>query len=224
MAQLTPTSAAPPIGGADATRPAKILEDMRALTEFECRELVAGLLEIIDPEAVANVLLTCSAVSAEIAVSVASVKVGEVSAHIYDLVSGDTPEMPVGEGAALQQRVRTLRDLVKSTNTMLSDMFDRVSIVLVPNLMERTGFSNVVIKGLGRVELRADVNIHVPAASRGGLFDWLKEQGAEDLITPGLNSSTFKAFWKERNKNGDELPTPDMVRVTPYTRAVIVKA
>src|SRR5690606_39367494 len=51
---------------------------------------------------------------------------------------------------------------------------------------------------------------------------WLRDNGHESLVQETVNSSTFKAFIKERMKEGKEYPK-DLIKVNPFSRATVVK-
>lgn len=72
--------------------------------------------------------------------------------------------------------------------------------------------------GFGRCTLVSD--LYSTITDKETFFLWLEEQGHGDMIQPTVNGQTLKAFCKEQIRNNVELPT-DMLKVTPFSRAVI---
>ena len=97
--------------------------------------------------------------------------------------------------------------------------FDYLRKTVLPERLEVDGLQNVTVAGVGRFGARADLYISTPAEERFTLQSWLAERGCESLIQPTVNSSTLKAFIKERMEHGDEVPP--MVKITPYTMVTL---
>lgn len=119
---------------------------------------------------------------------------------------------------AAQERKEAIEDTLKEANAE----FDVLRLELVPTLMEDQGVEKVTYEGIGRVSLTADVYVSTNKAKAPGLFAWLKKRKLGDLIQPTINSSTLKAFVRDRMKAGKEYPK-DFLNVTAFTRASITK-
>lgn len=119
---------------------------------------------------------------------------------------------------AAQAKKEDLEAQLKEANAE----FDVLRIELVPTLMEDQGVENVRYEGVGRVSLTADVFVSTNKSLQPGLFAWFKKRKLGDLIQPTVNSSTLRAFVKDRIKAGKEIPE-EFLNVTPYTRASITK-
>lgn len=128
--------------------------------------------------------------------------------------------------ARTMDKVRARKDKLEEELKLVNAEYDVIRIELIPTLFEDKGLENLKIKNLGRVSLTGD--IFCRTSNKTELHDWLRSVGLQDLITEGVNSSTLKAFVKDRMKIGDPLlkplPPEGSVRVTPYTRASITKA
>lgn len=131
---------------------------------------------------------------------------------------------------------KSLVDLVKMMNkkrkelesaderaTALQIQFDQLRIDVIPDAMKKAGIETVRVAGVGNIIIGEDMWTHVPAARRYDLYQWMRENKCEGLITETVNSSTLKAWIKERRENKQELPPGDLVVVTPYKRASIRK-
>jgi len=125
----------------------------------------------------------------------------------------------IRELAELQKRQKDLKEQLSGLNMAI----DRLSINEIPDLMDELGFENLKVEGVGRISCRSDLRIHVPAAQREALYEWLENTGNESLIASTVNASTLKAFVKESIKRGTDIPD-DLINVTPYSRAVITKS
>lgn len=135
----------------------------------------------------------------------------------------DLSEFTLNDLIRAQHHARQMWDDYKAIASKWNKLYDFLSIHVVPARMEDEGEEGKKLKGIGRIELRGDMwtkTLDVP-----GLQEWLKENGLEDLIVPGVNGSTLKALIKEQMGLGKKgkVPGADLVQVTPYTRAVIVK-
>ena len=72
--------------------------------------------------------------------------------------------------------------------------------------------------GFGRCTLVSD--LYCTVQDKELFFTWLEETGNSDMIQPTVNAQTAKAFFKEQLKHDVEIP-PEMVKLTPFSRAVI---
>lgn len=124
--------------------------------------------------------------------------------------------------AAWMKAVKTEADIVGSDKTMLQKKYDFLSISVIPELMDESGIQTMKITDVGRLQVASDINCSVPAANKDLVRDWLVTNGHESLVQETINSSTFKAFIKERMKEQKEYPAT-LIKVTPYSRATIVK-
>jgi hypothetical protein len=116
-----------------------------------------------------------------------------------------------------QRRKEQLEDQLKDINAE----FDVLRFELVPGALEDAGVENVRYEGIGRVSTTADLRLSLLKADQPTFFSWLKKNKLDDLIQPTVNSSTLKAWVKGRIKAGKEVP--DVIAVTPITRASITK-
>lgn len=130
-------------------------------------------------------------------------------------------------GMTLVEAVEVMNDLRKHTEDQkkikatAQKAFDFMRLTVVPETMDDEGIENIRVADVGRVNLQSDMHVAVKKADRGALHDWMDENGYEDLVTDTINGSTLKAWCKERLIQGEELP--DMITVTPFTRAAITK-
>lgn len=120
----------------------------------------------------------------------------------------------------VQERKTKLEEDLKEVNAE----FDVLRFERVPEQMENDGVeSGVRFTGIGQIVLLPDLRIACNKAQKPGFFAWLKKRRMGDLVQEDINSSTLKAWVKERMKTGKELPPSDLVRVEPVTKASIRK-
>jgi hypothetical protein len=134
----------------------------------------------------------------------------------------DPKELSLVTLIRLQNFARASKDAAEEVATAWGKIYDYISIRVTPERMTDDGITNIKVDQIGRVELRPDIWTQTldPVKLKG----WLEEQGMGDIIVPSVNGSTLKALIREQmKKDGGSVPPADVVQVTPYTRAVIVK-
>lgn len=117
----------------------------------------------------------------------------------------------------VQARKEELEAQLKEANAE----FDVLRLEVIPQRCEDEGIESMKIEGVGRLSLTGDLYVSVKAGQQVSFFGWLRRERLGDLIKPGVNASTLRAFTKERLKHGK--PVPEFLNVTPYTRASITK-
>lgn len=138
--------------------------------------------------------------------------------HIGDVTKSAT----LLDAATLLKVLADRLEEISKTKSAVQSAYDYVRITLIPGLMDEAGIRTVTFDGIGRVTLTGDAHIHVPAAQRLELHDWLTANGYDDLISQTVNASTLKAWAMGRMKQGEEIP--EIIKISPFTRASITKA
>lgn len=113
-------------------------------------------------------------------------------------------------------------DALKEQEKAVNAEYDELRLRLIPELMSEMNIRTVTYEGIGRIQLAADVYATIPTDHKQAAYNWLADNGFGDLVQPTVNASTLKAWCKEQLKGGTDLPE-DLFRVTPFTRASIVK-
>lgn len=127
-------------------------------------------------------------------------------------------KMPLHELVEQMQQLRKTKDNAEAELSLINAYYDVIRMESIPNKMDEDGIDNVTFDGIGRVGLTSDMFVSV--TDKPGLYDWLQDNGFGDLIQPVVNSSTLKAFIKNRIKAGKDVPE-EFVKYTPFTRASI---
>lgn len=126
---------------------------------------------------------------------------------------------------ALAKEMRSVEDSLeklKERKTRAQGAYDLLRLKLIPDAMNAGNQRTVTFNGIGRISLTPDVQVSTKTGMKEGLFTWLKKNRLGDLIQPNVNSSTLRAFVKDRLKAGKTVPD-EFLNVTPITRASITK-
>lgn len=124
-------------------------------------------------------------------------------------------------------KVRAKKDKLDDELKEINAEYDVLRIELMPTLMEDRGLGNFVVKGLGRVQVAADIFCSIKGGQQEAMFEWARGENPdkEDLsgwIKEKIEPSTLKAAIKDRLKTGKPVPD-EFLNVTLYQRASIVK-
>lgn len=149
-------------------------------------------------------------------------------AYITDLLKADSTPGETNQlrkGAVRMRQLALIDEAMKKVKKITDDEYDRLRLKVLPEIMMEDGIKTTVFEGVGRVQLGGDIYASIPADKREEAYKWLREKGDGDLIQETVNSSTLKAYCKEKMQtlaaNGEELP--DCFKVQPYSRVSIVK-
>jgi hypothetical protein len=129
--------------------------------------------------------------------------------------------LSLSELAGLMKTLQAKKEEVEAELSLINARLDVIRYESIPNKMDEDGVERVSYEGIGRISLTGDMFIQT--TNKHGLFTWLEENGFADLIQPGVNASTLKAFVKGRMKKGESVPE-ECLRITPVTRASITKS
>lgn len=131
--------------------------------------------------------------------------------------------MSVSELAAALRGLKSRLEEVGRLKTEIQKSYDFLSIDVLPERMDEDGIQTLKIKDVGRLQMSSDIRCAVPAANREDVKEWLNEHGHGSMVSETINASTLKAFVREMMKEDKEWPS-DLLKVTPYSRATVVKA
>lgn len=129
----------------------------------------------------------------------------------------------------------TAEDLVKAFGTLKSQkeeqeeqlkhtnaLYDFLRLIKIPQMFEQREISMLKVAGVGRCQLAGDLHASIVSSKKEEAFQFLRDSGRSGLIQEAVNSSTLKAAMKDAIKQGEEIPE-DLIRITPFTRASLVK-
>jgi hypothetical protein len=102
-----------------------------------------------------------------------------------------------------------------------------ITDVVIPRRMDEDDIQNITVKlpnGEKKQLLVMDqISVKTPPDKKADLWDWLREHGAEHLITETVNSSTLAGFVREQMRQGEDYPA-DICEISSYSRASLRKA
>lgn len=132
-------------------------------------------------------------------------------------------QMTLVELVREMKNIQSAKESAEEVVKALNKKFDFLRITKIPQVMEDEGIQRLSVDGVGRVSLTADMHVSVKEGQKDAFYDWLRDNGREDLIQPTVNSSTLKATVKNMVKQGEEFPD-QLLNVNPFTRASITKS
>lgn len=140
----------------------------------------------------------------------------------------DYDAMTIPEMAVELKKLKDELDLMGSIKTEVQKAYDFLSISVLPDRMDEEGVVTMRVADVGRLQASSDIRCNVPAANKQAVEEWLIQHGHQAMIASAVNASTFKAFVKEQMKTESETPESitypkHLIKVEPYSRAVIVK-
>jgi hypothetical protein len=119
----------------------------------------------------------------------------------------------------LQTDKEKAEDLLKSINEQL----DELRLKKIPEMMEQLDLRTATFEGLGRVQLASDLYASTRAGQKEAAMQWLRDCGYDNMVQESVNASSLKALFRRMIEGGAEIPE-DIFKVSPFTRASIVKA
>jgi len=132
-----------------------------------------------------------------------------------------TKENTMSKLTDLIERMKELGDELDALEEQakpLQKEYDQLRLELIPGEMAEEDIRSVT-GGFGRCTLTSD--LYVTVKNKAAMHAWLEETGNDAMIVPTVNAQTLKAFCKEQLNKDDELPDEEVLKVTPFSRAVI---
>lgn len=124
--------------------------------------------------------------------------------------------------------VSKLMDLEKEAAThaaaakTLKAQIDRLKMGVLPDKMNAEEIQTVNLKGIGRLSNTSQMRVSAVAGTQPQLFTWLEDNGYGALIGTTINSSTLKAFIKERIAAGEEYPD-ELINMHSFEQVTLTK-
>lgn len=124
------------------------------------------------------------------------------------------------------QRVLELKGVKDGLEEQLSDVNKELEVLTrntIPELMSELELKTATFKGVGRLQLAADIFMSTKEGQKEKAIQWFRDCGYDGIIQEGYNASTAKAIFRGLLKEGATIPE-DIFNITPFTRASLVKA
>lgn len=126
----------------------------------------------------------------------------------------------------LAAAMRSLKDDIasreKATSAIKAEL-EEITHKYLPTKMDEEGISTVNVKGYGRITITQQLRANVPSDKAPVLRQWLRDNGYEGLISEQVNSSTLKAWVKERIAECEDYPA-DLINLHSFEQATLTKA
>ena len=129
--------------------------------------------------------------------------------------------MSLKDMAQHMKEVKEKLDEAKEIKSELQKEYDHLRLNKIPEKLDEEGVANVTFPDIGRVQATSDIYAAIPAAQKDEAWKWLRENGHGGIIVDYIHPGTLKATLKSLVKKGESLP--DCFKVTPFSRASIVK-
>ena len=146
----------------------------------------------------------------------------------YDLRLNDFESMDFKAlGESMVSLKTTIRDLEYEVSRV-KEVYAILSLTVVPAKLDEAGVQHITLKDIGRLGQKLDYHVNVKVGKREEWFKYLEDNGAGDLIKPGIHAGTQKAYVKEQLKKATEEgrgnPFPeDVVQAEPFYTANVTK-
>jgi hypothetical protein len=138
----------------------------------------------------------------------------------FNVESLDFDSLDLVQLAQFQADIKELHEKLDSHKSAVGKVYDYVRTHAVPMKMDEEGVESITVQGVGRVSLTSDIYLKIN--NKEASFEWLAENGHEDLISETVNASSLKALIRRMLRDGIEIPE-DVYQVTPFSRATITK-
>jgi len=155
------------------------------------------------------------------ATRVGEIKVNGKYATTYAALLDDrTADTDLRKAIRRYRNVRDLLEDIKRVKTALENRVNWLGTNVIPTLMEDQDILTITVANVGRINLKDDIYVAVPEETREAMMKWF-DDNEPDLIKNTINGSQLAAWCRRRLKEGQEVP--DMIKITPYTLAVLTK-
>lgn len=118
--------------------------------------------------------------------------------------------------------VKARKEAAEETAKEIGKEYDFLRMIKIPAKFDEEDINLLKVEGVGRCNLTGDLQAAIPADKKEQAYDWLRDNGREDIIQETVNSSTLKAMIKGMMQKGEDIP--DCFRVHVFSRASITKA
>jgi len=119
--------------------------------------------------------------------------------------------------------IKAQLDLIDDKRKEVNRVYDYLRKGALPERMGDEDLGNMTVSGVGRISLRADMYVSVPAANKEAAFDWLRGTGHGGIVKETVHAGTLKSLMKQMLKDGVELPPEELIKTTPYEIAVLTR-
>jgi hypothetical protein len=129
---------------------------------------------------------------------------------------------PLETLAAAMRVMKDRHEDLKASASSVWEVYEKLSMRIVPPVMQDSGIRTMKIDGVGRLQLGEVFNAKIVADKQTG-YEWLRANGLGDLITETVNASSLKASLKDWLKKGKASPPEDIIEINVLPQATVVR-
>ena len=139
----------------------------------------------------------------------------------YDAALAKWQPMKIKDLAIEFKRLQDLHAAQKFTAALTMAEFDILRRQVIPKVMEDMGLDTCKVAGVGRVQVGSQLS--AKQLDKEGLIEWLKANDHGHLAAETVNSSSLSSFIREQIGLGAPIPSDDVVLISTYDVASVVK-
>lgn len=125
----------------------------------------------------------------------------------------------------LAQAFKVLQDRYNEAKAVSAGVYAEFEFLrknILPARMDEMGITTVNIKDVGRIQISHQLS--AKQVDKFALQEWLQANGHGDLIAETVNASSLASFIKAQIADGEPIPDDDIIQISTYEVASVVKA
>ena len=157
------------------------------------------------------------------------VDVSSTISHLEDLVNRIEARIPDIKKASVADAARFFV-CYHRINALLDDLgkkfgggFEEFKVEILPSILDIEGQSSVPLDDGFRVGVQQKLYASIKGGKRDEAFDWLRENGLEDVITETVNASTLSAAVKVMIEDHFKEPPAEVFNLITKANSSVTK-
>jgi hypothetical protein len=115
-------------------------------------------------------------------------------------------------------------DAIKLVMTEINKVKTKMAQEVLPTIFEDQGFKSITTQSGRRVTITSNVRANILKENRDAAYDWLRNNGLEDIVINTVNASTLSATARTLIEDGKQLDDELFnVQIIPNTSVTKVK-
>ena len=124
------------------------------------------------------------------------------------------PRDVLAPAATHYKELADLEDFIERLRVRVYHIKNHYAMRILPDLFFNASTDRVVTLNGYTVSKADDISVSIPKDNRDQAYQWLADNGYEDIITTTVNSSTLKATVKAIESQNRPLPPDDIFNIT----------
>ena len=126
---------------------------------------------------------------------------------VGDYVNGTVKKMDAVKASVAYVRIKELTDALADVASRMSKIRNDLATEILPQKFDTEGVGSINLKELGlQVTISEILRVSIPPKNKEDAYQWLKDNGLEDLISDTVNSSTLAATIRSLLAENKEVP------------------